>query len=492
MLFTAGAEYFLAINTLKHTSDQALASRLDTMSQQAEENLSLKVALQGGGVSLVVNNTGGTSSTLESVFLTGPTGKNITDYLVGSPGLSLRLPTSLGPGASSGSISIPGASIKGSTSAFLISVLTQLGNVFSVQYPTPSQTLKNIIVLNQNIVDQIDQGNTVVDQNNQNVIVGCFACSVNLNGGGDILLVQISATPSPTQSGGTITVAGTVYNYSPYTASSANLTLTAYYAGAASVLPDISSTPMQCGTTTSILSNSSVPFSCVFTAQSSSGATGGTVTFSGTATACVLTNKTTDCPGGTIVNSAATSSNPVQIGTVVSYGPWQLNYYFFTYTDKTHQTSSSPAIITHSDTYVALSVQLTNIFNSSMTLLDGSYLQFVSPGSDVNAYMVENNTVSYTTNSFTAYGCVDSPPGAPTDGVSGQQCITVSPGQTITLVFAASAPAGTSWEWGSGGNPGGDSNVGCTVQIIIEYDLPQGGVNAIYAENIPFQSVFIQ
>jgi hypothetical protein len=62
----------------------------------------------------------------------------------------------------------------------------------------------------------------------------------------------------------------------------------------------------------------------------------------------------------------------------------------------------------------------------------------------------------------------------------------------VTLAFAANAAYSTSWEWGTGGNPGGDSNVGCTVQIIIEYTLAKGSSYGIYAEDIPFQSVFIQ
>ena len=512
MVFTVGAGYFLSVNNLKHTSDQAMATRLDAQAQEAGENLSLRVKLlAGGGLWLTVNNTGRVPTTLDDVFVTSPAGKLLSlstlsnsSYLSRTPDLNVSLPLSLAPGASTAKVSGCGSSagcdVKvttaalggGTPSAFLISVLTSLGNVFSVQYPTPSPTLKNILVINQNFVDVVDVGNSIVNLNNQQVIVNCYGCTTNLNQGGDILVAQVVATPSPVSDGDTITVEGTVWNYSPYTASQVNITLTATYAGIASVLPDISTTSELCGTTTTITTMSSASFACTFKAVSKGGATGGTVTFSGIAAACILTGTNSTCNGGSLTNSAEASSNPVQIGEIVTFGPWQLNYYFFSYTDKTHQTAGSPAVIAHGDQYVALYVQLTNIYNTSLTVLDGSYLQFVSPGTDVNAFIVENNTISYSSNSFTNYGCVDSPPSAPVDSVSGQNCITVAPGQSVTLAFAASAPAGSSWEWGSGGNPGGASNVGCTVQIIIEYDIQLGGTYSIYAENIPFQSVFIQ
>ena len=505
MLFTAGAAFFLSINSLKHVSDQALAGRLDSNAQVSDENLSLRVRiLSGGSLWLTVNNTGTVPSTLEDVFITGPTGKLVSSYLSSGPALNVSLPLALAPGASTSKvsgcktgyvgcdISISSSSFTGGTGFFLASVLTKLGNVFSIQHPTPSpRTLKNVVLYNENFVNQVNAGNQVVNLSNQSVVVGCYGCKTNLNSGGNILVTQVIAAPSPVSAGGTITVTGTVWNYSPYTASAVNLTLSAQYSGSASVTPDISTTSAPCGTTTSIPPGTSGAFICSFTAKTSGGSTGGTVTFSGTATSCVLTGNTTTCTNGALIRSAVASSNPVQVGTIVSFGPWQLNYYYFTYTDKTHG-SSYPAIITGSDQYVALYVQLTNIYNKSLTVLAGSYLQFVSPGSDVNEFIVENNTISYTTNSFTAYGCNDAPPATPIDSVSGQHCIVVQPGKTVTLAFAASTAAGTSWEWGTGGNPGGDNNVGCTVQIIIEYALSSSGSYTIYAEDIPFQSVFIQ
>jgi len=505
MVFTAGTGFFLTINSLKHNSDQALASRLSAMSQESQENMSVRVkVIAGGNLVVVVNNTGSVPSTIVDLFVTNPRGSLVSSYLSSSPQLNVTLPVSLPVGASTSMISgctgkvgcnirISSTAFTGGTSAFLVSVLTKVGNVFTVQYPTPLPlTYKNIILFTQNQVVEVDQGGSVINQNNESVVVGCYGCNTNLAAGGNILLAQVIATPSPVSAGATITVTGTVWNYSPYTASGVNFTLRGQYSGSASVLPDISTSSSKCGPTGTVAPGTSTVFTCSFTAKTTGGSTGGTVTFSGQASACILTGNTTTCNNGVLASSAIATSNPVQVGTIVSFGPWQLNYYYFTYTDKTHQSASSPAIIVHSDQYVALFVQLTNIYNSSLTVLDGSYLQFVSPGSDVNAYIVENGTISYTSNTFQNYGCIDSPPAAPLDLKSGQNCIKVAPGQTVTLAFAADAPYSTSWEWGTGGNPGGDSNVGCTVQIIIEYTLARGASYGIYAEDVPFQSVFIQ
>jgi len=505
MVFTAGTGFFLTINSLKHNSDQALASRLSATSQENQENMSVRVkVISGGNLVVIANNTGSVPSSIVDVFVTNPQGHLVSSYLNSTPQLNVTLPVSLPVGGStsmiSGCTSKIGCNIKitsgaftGGTSAFLVSVLTKLGNIFTVQYPTPLPlTYKNVVLITQNQVVEVDQGGSVINQNNESIVVGCYGCTTNLAAGGNILLAQVVATPSPVSAGGTITVTGTVWNYSPFTASGVNFTLRGQYSGSASVVPDISAASSKCGSTSTIAPGTSTVFTCSFTAKTAGGSTGGTVTFSGQAAACMLTMNTTTCNNGVLANSAIATSNPVQVGTIVSFGPWQLNYYYFSYTDSSHQSPTSPAVITHSDQYVALYVQLTNIYNSSLTVLDGSYLQFVSPGSDVNEYIVENGTISYSSNSFQNYGCIDSPPAAPLNLKSGQNCITVAPGKTVTLAFAAGAPFSTSWEWGSGGNPGGDSNVGCTVQIIIEYTLSRGGTYGIYAEDIPFQSVFIQ
>ena len=510
MLFTAGAGFFLTVLTFKHAADQAAVTRQALLQQSALENLTLTVKLVPTGIWLSINNSGAGPSTIMSVFAVNSSGKLATTsqgaspshYLSGKPDLNETLPLTLAPGQSSKltsgcgpglgcDIGISKLSYKVGQ-PFIVSVLTSLGNVFSVQYPAPSQgTMKNVIVLDQYVVTELLVGQSVVYVVGQSVIVGCYGCFTYLQGGGNVLVAQVVATPSPVPDDGTITVTATVWNYSPYTASAVNVTLSSLYSGSASVTPDASTKGVRCGSPGSITTLSSGVFTCTFVAEA--GGLGGTVTFTGVANSCLLTGNSTTCNNGVLISSAKAGSNPVQVGAVADFGPWQLNYYYFQYADAQHTTPSSPAIIAHADTYVELSVKLTNSYNQPLTVLDGTYLQFVSPGSDVNAFILNAAPTSFGSSglSSVAYGCVDAPPGAPVDTVSGQTCKVINPGQTVTLYFAASAPAGTSWEWGSGGNPGGASNVGCTVQIIIEFALAPSGSYLIHAQDIPFQSVFI-
>ena len=508
MLFTAGATFFLGINQFRHQEDIANANREALQQNSAIENLSLAVSFAptGGNLILTVNNTGGVPSSIVEVFVTGTTGNLLSNsasgnshFLGEAPDLTVSLPLSLAVGASTSMMSGCGGTdcnLEVSSAAFsyssylstganptiLVSVLTALGNVFSVEYPASGGSLKNVIIVNQQLIDQLNVEYSQVNLSDQSVVVNCYECSTNLASGGNILVTQLIATPSPVSDGGTITLTGTVWNYSPYTASKVNLTLSAVYAGFAYVTPNLAGTSEVCGSATSITTQASATFTCTFTAHA--GGSNGAITFTGSSEGCIKTGNTTNCASGSLANSASTSSNPVQVGVVVSFGPWQLNYYYFQYTDASHTTPSSPAIVTGSDHDAAFSVKLTNIYGSDLTVLDGSYLQFVSPGTDVDEYIVQG--VSYSPTSVTPYGCSDSPPSAPTG-----TCVTVSAGQTVTLSFAASSAGGSSWEWANS-NPGGQSGVGCTVQIIIEYALSSGGSYSIYAQDLPFQSVYIQ
>jgi len=522
IIFTAGAGFFLTVSSFNHEANQAQVARESSLQQVGLENLSLKAGITGGALYLIVNNTGGVPSTIADVFVTGASGNFVSTsslcpatvsshYLSCTNDLNVTLPLTLAVGSTtakmSGCAGGPGCNIRinpasapyVSGTTVLVSVLTSLGNVFSVQYPAPRlTTMKNVLVVNQVIVNQTNYGQLVVNDLNQSVVVGCYSCYTQLAAGGNILVTQLTATPSPVSDGGTIRVNATVWNYSPYTASGVTVTLSAIYAGSAYVSPDVSKTPGTCGSPASIGSGLSAKFVCTFVAHS--GVTSGTVTFQGGSTGCDLTGNTTTCSGGASVTSAIAGSNPVQVGTLVSYGPWQLNYYYFYYTDSSHHTAIAPSVISSSDDYVALYVRLTNIYNTSMTLLDGSYLQFVSPGSDVNAYIV--NSTNPSANSFTSFVCTDTPPSGPV----GANCPkgTVPPGGTIILAFAAcgaglsstsACPPNTGcsghagWEW-STCSPGG-SDAGATVQIIVEYTLNHQGTYSIYAEDIPFQSVFI-
>ena len=533
LIFTAGAGAFEFVNQYKHNVDVTDASRMAFLQQAHSENLTMYVSLstspdpwsQTGDLYVSVSNTGGTPSTIVGVFVSAPNGSitsnsmvNPTSHFLSLEGtelqkgdLNLTLPITLGLGVSTSQLKgcvagRTGCDVGISKSSFnynggtvVVSILTSLGNVFSLEYPTPRfLTVKNMFTVNPtlesyNIVDQSLINQFLLSQSG---VVGCYGCLTDEAAGGNILVTLITASPSPVQDGGTISVIATVWNYSPYPATGVGVTLSPYYTGSATVqyggVTVSSGSVVSCGSSTGIASQGSAVFSCSFIARSG-GATG-TVTFAGSALGCITTGTTTTCSNGATASSSIASSNAVQVGSTASLGLWQLSYYYFTYTDYQHQTQLPASIVAHTDTYVAYYVQVTNIYNATMDLLDGSYMQFVSPGSEVNAYIVQpgvpvTSTINYGTKVFTAYGCTDAPPSAPTDSVSGSSCIAVSPGQTVTLVFAASGAGLSTWGWGS--SYSGGSNVGTTVDIILEYALLSSGAYSLHAENIPYQSVFI-
>ena len=498
MLLTVGVSYFMTINSFKHQQDVAANSNLALASRASLENLSMSARLVSGAVGITLNNTGSTAVSIVSIFLTDNQGKLISSshgspsspFLTGVLDLNETLPLTLSPGATTkgtDDITVFSSSFAPAT-RFLVSAQTSLGNVFSVEYPPiPMGTLKNVLVVNQNLVNQVPINQQVVDVSGQTVIVGCYQCLTILNSGGNILVLQLVATPSPVADAGTITLTATVWNYSPYTASQMNVSVGAVYSGSASVTPDVSSSNQNCGTIQSITSMNSIAVVCTFTAHA--GGSGGAVTFSGVASACILTGTTLDCNNGSIVSSATSGSNPVEVGAIQGFGPWQLNYYYFDYTDQTHQTPTPVGVISSSDHYVAFYVKLTNVYNKPLTLLDGSWLQFISPGTDIGEYVILSAPSYSGTPSFTAYGCTDSAPNPPTD-IPGQSCITVNPGQTVNIYFAASKAGSSSWEWGSGSSPAG-SGYGLSVQISLTYAMSVAGQYKVYGDDIAFESVYI-
>ena len=510
MIFTAGAGYFIDINSANHASDQGLAMRDASMQQAALENLSLTVKLIPAGVPVsvlvLVNNTGGTSLTIRSIFVTDPNGQQISGFiqgpLAGGLGLNSTLPLSISSGSSKG-ITCAALTCLGAIQPpnFLVSVLTNSGNVFSVLFPSPTQvTVKNVVQVNG--LEQVDVGQSQVDVVNEYQIIGCYKCASSLEGGGEALVLEIAATPSPVSEGGTVTVSATVYDESSYVANGVEVSLYAVGAGAYVTPTATEASPVACpqsATPEGIGSFGSYTFTCTFQVYLNSGSTIGSVTFVGEAAGSItVSNKTQATDSGT------SSSNPVQVGSA-SFGAFQLNYYYFGYTGCTSgsctgsqpcvsQTSlCSAAVISHSEEDAAFFVQVTNTYGSPLSIIDGSYLQFVSPGTDLDEYLV--NAVCYPTScgspTITPYGCFATPGSALADSVVGQSCLTINPGQTVTMVFAASGPASSSWKWGSS-NPGGDTGVGEAVQIILEYATTSGGVaTSINAQNIPFQAVYI-
>lgn len=515
LVFSVGTGFFLAINNSQEAANSAYASRLSMQYQEALENLSLRAGMEpSGDLWLMANNTGGIPSTILSVYVSSTAGKILTSssstnsqFLVG-PDLSPTLPLTLDIGASTAAHGNIVTQYNPGSQQVFINVLTSLGNVFSVPYPAiDTLTLENYFA-NQYVVAE-----TVQSQANSNVnqvqVGGCYYCVGEIYAGGNFLDLVLEATSvtSPVPFGGTITVTATVSYangvnlgtpssvevsmYSPVNTGSASATLS-------------SSNP--CSVTLSPNSQGGSG-SCTF--SYTAGATGsGTLTFYGLASAClpVATSTTTttttsgsSCSSGTTpIYSAVTSSNPVQVGTIIPVGSWEPNFFYYYYTADTSSCESLSdlcglAVISHTATYVSVNVQVTNTYSSPLTILDGSYIQSVSPGVEFDFFIGESGSTSYSgTPTFTPYNCVDSPPSGPT----GDDCISVEPGQTVTLMFVASSPGGAGWEWstsypgGSSGYPGGDN-----AQILLDYAV-SSTVNSqtVWAsanQDIPFEGIYV-
>lgn len=521
VFLSVGTGFFLAVNQLRNNASDASLSRLSQQAQANAENLSLGVAFSSftGDLFLSINNTGGVPSTIESIFVTNTAGAFVSfsttspgsAFLTGEDDLSINLPLTLSEGATTssmpataGGIEIVSATLPPPPAVVFVNVLTKLGNVFSAAYPPLSQlTYKNKVVSN-GAVEQVNDGG-VVDQTNLNeVIGGCVGCASGIYVGGEILILQIIASPSPVANDGDIGVTATVTDYSAYPATDVSVSLNSLDAGTASVNP----ASQQCGETEYIPSLESGTFSCTFEALA--GTSGGSVVFDGTASACILTPSTTSpCSSGTPASSSLTGSNPVQVGPSVSYGVWQMNYYFFGYTSAQTATVASPScypklsggcepvsVISGSDTYVTLYISVTNTGSEPLTLLDETFMQSSNPGSaSFNLFIVDG--VNYPTSgapTITPYECVDAPP-APPYSLNGGPCVTVPAGGTITIEFASEGPGsgsqGTTWDWGGDGLSAATQG-GNTIATLIQYAAEgTGGVYTSASSNIPFMQVYV-
>ena len=558
LLFTVGAGIFLTATNDQQIAANAYSERLSSQAQASHESLSMKVGsgteAGAGYLWLMVNNTGGVDSAVSSIYVSALSGKMLSHsnstnspFLSGTADLNVSLPVTLDPGASTSKVGgdiqiLPTAlpacvhitSVGCGGQTVFVNVLTKLGNVFSVSYPTLSSvTLKNVLV-DQTLIDEYLASQSVSVIGETNVVGSCFGCMTGNSAGGNILVLLLTATPSPVGQGGTITVTATVSDYSAYAADQVAVTLNATYTGSATVTPNIAPTASpnyKCGSIQSISSGDSATVTCTFSANEGT-LGGGTVTFVGEAAACILTGNSVNPPCSTLIvgtpaTSSVTSSNPVQVGISTSFGLWQPNFYFFYYTGCSGgscEVSPSCPVITDgcgagvvpdSETYVAFYVSVTNVGSTPLTLLDGSYIQSVSPNVEFDLFMgcsgqnvatCNLNGVStgasygVSSGTFNAYGCADSAPSPPVDSVSGQSCVTINQGQAATLMFVAAAPDSTTWTCatvGSGlcGGTGGDQAAilldfaACTSSASV--CSSGGGTYVATTSQIPFEGIVV-
>jgi hypothetical protein len=554
LLFTVGFGFYQTAINDQNTSANAYSQRLSLQAQASHENLTL---MAGSGASngvdflwLMVNNTGGTDSVVTSIYVSSLKGEVLT-YSVssGSPFLSTTndlnrsLPITLAPGVSTSEVGgnieilpsalteckvITSTGCEGQT--VYVSILTKLGNVFSVSFPPQNSVTEKNILVNQGLLDEYLVSQNVLSVNQLNIINGCTGCVNGSYSGGNILVLLLTATPSPVQQGGIITVSANVSDYSAYAANSVSVVLNATYTGSATVSPNIAPTVSpnyECASIPTIASGKSETVTCKFSANEGN-LGGGTVTFAGEATACVATGKGTNSPcsastPGTPAASSVTSSNPVQVGAAISYGLWQPNFFVFYYTGCSGSTCTGGScqfitqhcgagVIPSSETYVAVYVQVTNVGTQPLTLLDGSYIQSVSPNVEFDLFMACSGAqasicnfngystgVDYTASSGTisAYGCGDSAPAAPAespDAPSGQTCLTVSQGQSVTLMFAAGSPDSNALTWGKA-NPGGTGGENAAILLDFAACISScsggGGTYQAASQQIPFEGVVV-
>ena len=522
MMFTAGIGYFTYTSKNYLLQEQANGKAQNAALQASQERLNITLAQcmkavssckYPGSLVLAVANTGGVSSTVVSVFATYQ-GANAFkpssgyQYLTGvsGSGLNVSLPISIpvgsttsamkGCGGVSGSCNIDlilpwstftNSSKLSNSSPLLVSVLTQAGNTFTSPYPpfplSKSVTIENLYQTTVTSIQDVITTVTNTQVTSTQFQIGCLDCIYAGGSGGSALLLQLQASPSPASTGDTISVIATVSNFAMDQATGVGVTLQQVSTGTASVSPASEACTSGGSQTVTIPGDTggiapSATFNCAFTAAA--GATGGIVVFEGSAQGLIDTQT---------VKTTATS-NPIQIGIVATLGPWAIKYFYFDYTS-TKATSLRPVSTlaadgSSPDKYVAMYAIVTNTYSKPLTILDGSYLQLVSPSTDINFFIAQMPVQYSGTPSFSSYSCEDSEPSAPT----GSTCITLAPGQSATLAFAADSPGSNHFEWDTS-VPGWSGAAGETVQILLDYTYMGSSGYEIHAIDLPFQGVYI-
>ena len=551
MLFTAGVGYFAVTSKDTALQDQANQSAQYSQQQASLEQLSFSVHPCSTSIAsctyypntlvLNVTNTGGVASTIVSVFATYqgenafqvsfPTFPTAPEFLSGSYSLSVAdlnvsLPVSVPVGSSTSSMmgcAVPtgahavhaggscnidllaplaAAGTFTQSKPLLISVLTAAGNTFTTQYPSPPLshflTIKNVNEVTNTQVNDVNvvTSVTVTQSVVSSISIGCLGCTEYVAAGGNGLVLQLEAGPSPASNGDTITVTGTVLDYYPTPVTGVTVTLSTSPTGTASATPIGPCTVDGGSQTTSIttVTTGVIPtatFTCSFTAVS--GNEGGTITFLGSASGVT---------SGAPVTSSRSSSNPVQVGITFSIGPWSVGYYYFDFTSQTpssDQTKTPVSVLcadgSHtyclspytSNSYVAIYAKVTNTYTTALTLLPQSYLEFISPSTDVDFYIVSGSpTYVSSPPSYTLYTCTELPPSPPSGS-----CLTLQPGDSATIAFAAHLPGDSVWEWPGSASSWFTTPAGTTVQIILDYAFQGSSGYEVHALNLPFQGVYI-
>jgi hypothetical protein len=413
-----------------------------------------------------VNDTGGYPVSVIGWFVRDSAGEIV------SPGVvNLTSPVNLDVG-SFGSLDLQGYSYPGGT--ILVSLVTSRGNTFSAQYPL-STTITSTTTF-PTLATITGEG----------------------SGGGNSLVVMMSATPLQAFSGNTITDNVTLFNYSnePMT----NPTLLpnpppSTVTGTAGVSPTGCTGPFPSGNIAAYTGGAPphVSFICTYTA--SSGQVGGLVSFSGSASVK---------QGSNTIYSSGTTSNLVQIGGLtnpIAQGAFTSNFFFFKFSSCVQASGTNFAtpcttnytappnvenfpeadlISAGSNYYVAFYLNITNTFNEPLPILGYTFVQLESNGNESDWWIVGTNKSMTAGTYYPTY----SPGGGGNPTLTGypadcstvnaknlptdSSCIYVDPGKTVTITLAACGPSVNMWDWGGWkygvhfGAPPSESVAGCT------------------------------
>jgi hypothetical protein len=534
MIFTVGTGFFLFVSHSALSADQASIARANNQLQAGQEKLLVTVGITGAtghGSNPCTNcmwvraeNTGGVSSSVIDIYVTciskcgshqqeqllsNSTVSPGSHFLKQNPDLNVTLPITLGVGASTKYLSsCPSsgctADIAINRTAFgysngeyvVVSLLTSEGNAFSAQYPPPANPVTTLVTV-KSVTTHV---------------------TLTQIGGGPQLSVLMQVTPTQTLScnNGCITLTATVFNFSPWTADNVSISLNApYVSGTASVDDYSACSP----TSRNVPAGENRSFSCRFSA--STGAVGGFVSFSGHASGTLNT---------VFVTSADSLSNSIEVGgiaSVTTQGAFAANFFLLKYSSCTQSSATqrnftgpcvtnAPLVNGHVDLarlpsgsflaggsnyYTAFYVQITNAFNTTLTITKYTYL-FGDP--DISGelfYFLAGNYSSggvYSptypasgTPTLTAY---------PSDcGVANDSnCLYVKPGQTVTLTIAACGYGSSSWAWGGSQDAlqFDRGSKGCTMSPP-DFTVPEGtslGIvvsfiykNDTYSQMMPFE-----
>lgn len=420
MLFTAGVGYYMYENQASTRNSEAQVNEEFANLQANQEQLDLAVSYVNPNLVLQAVNVGGVAATITAVFVTGESGvtgqmlshdpETGSAYLVGPPDLNVSLPISLMVGANTSvtgsNIAIYSEAYKYTGAMVFVNVLTLRGNVFSIQFPL-TLTATSSVTTTIASTSSLATSSTVTVTSAMNTSVTSWTTSVTTSGtvtgfviGTNSLLVALEACPGPgnlytgasftttcvqgataVYSGGEVILEASVTNSAGITLSTDVVfeSVVTGGTGASVTASSLAGSQYDCagspGTTPAqnIGAGSTVTFTCVFSA--SQGATAGMVTFVGYAVGSYTG------PSGLItITSAEATSNELQLGNPASgiTGPWTVNYYSFTYASIESTTFSPATIISHSgNAEVVFQVQVTNTANTSLTVLQYTYLQFL-------------------------------------------------------------------------------------------------------------------